>query len=688
MKIQSFFLLFVILLFSASCKQSLKQQNSNANDMEMGVISKEKTLAVIDSLILKYGEGNRFRIERGVNQAAKFWKNEDGDIDSFAAFCQTNFIVENNELDKFYKTIERSFEILSGNMTKMSLELKEPLELDRGEISPADMLFAGYNPASHLEDDFFRNKIAFHILLNFPFYSLEEKMSNGDAWSRKDWAYSRAGDLFTTRIPAEIIQDYSQTSTGIDAYIAEYNIYMGNLVNDDNNTLFPKDMKLLSHWGLRDELKSHYSQPGGLEKQKMIFAVMNRIIKQEIPEPVVNSNEYLWNPLTNKLFKDGKETTAAHEPDTRYQHLLNIFKASEKIDQYCPYYNTAVKRAFDEQMQMTQPEVEKLFVELLSSTQVKEVAQVIKSKLGRDLEPFDIWYKGFEAEKQTYPESDLDAIVSKKYPTTESFEKELPVILTKLGFEKEKANYISSKITVDAARGSGHAAGAEMRTDKAHLRTRIAEGGMNYKGYNIAIHEFGHNVEQTITLYDMDHYFLRGVPNTAFTEALAFVFQTRDMSLLGLTKASASAKNNMALEIFWSSYEIMGVSLVDMNVWKWLYEHPDATAAELKEAVLTIAKDIWNKYYADVFGKSDEVILAVYSHMIAYPLYLSAYPVGHLISYQIEEQIAGKDLAKEIQRIFVAGNVTPAAWMKNAVGKEISNQPLLNAVDIALKEIK
>jgi len=31
--------------------------------------------------------------------------------------------------------------------------------------------------------------------------------------------------------------------------------------------------------------------------------------------------------------------------------------------------------------------------------------------------------------------------------------------------------------------------GAEMRSEKAHLRTRVEKTGMNYKGYNIAIHE-------------------------------------------------------------------------------------------------------------------------------------------------------------------------------------------------------
>ena len=44
----------------------------------------------------------------------------------------------------------------------------------------------------------------------------------------------------------------------------------------------------------------------------------------------------------------------------------------------------------------------------------------------------------------------------------------------------------------------------------------------------------------------------------------------------------------------------MGVSLEDMNVWNWMYEHPEATSDELKHAVISIAKDILNKYYAAV----------------------------------------------------------------------------------------
>ena len=227
-----------------------------------------------------------------------------------------------------------------------------------------------------------------------------------------------------------------------------------------------------------------------------------------------------------------------------------------------------------------------------------------------------------------------------------------------------------------------------MKGEKAHLRTRLGANGMDYKGFNIAIHELGHCVEQTLTLYDIDYYLLNGVPNTAFTEALAFVFQKRDLDILGIKDNEPNKYDLMALDIFWSNYEIMGVSLVDMNVWKWLYKHPDATKQQLKEAVIQISKEVWNKYYADIFGAKDQPVLAIYSHMIEIPLYLSAYPIGHLIDFQLEKQIKGKNFGDEVIRIYSKGRILPQEWMKEAVGEEVSNKPLLEAVDLALDNLK
>jgi hypothetical protein len=337
-------------------------------------------------------------------------------------------------------------------------------------------------------------------------------------------------------------------------------------------------------------------------------------------------------------------------------------------------------------MEIPQQDVEQLFIEFVSSPQVKEVAALISNRLGRPLEPFDIWYNGFKAGGK-YAEEELDRIVSTRYPNVQAFEDDLIRMLKTLGFSNEKADFIASKIKVEGSRGAGHAYGSLIRGDNILLRTRIGADGMDYKGYNIAVHEFGHNVEQAISLHMVDYYVLNGVPNTSFTEALAFIFQKRDLELLGINDDDPLKDHMRALANFWSCYEIMGVSLVDMNVWKWMYDNPDATPAQLKEAVIGIAKDIWNKYYAPVFGHQNEPILAVYSHMISNPLYLSNYPLGHVIDFQIEQHIAGKDFADEVLRIYKLGSIIPQQWMQEAVGAPISTKPILEATTSALEVV-
>ncbi len=670
-------LLCLAAFLFASANESKSQKN----------ISEMKVKETIKDLTDVFGKKHLFRIERGVTQTARLWRDSDGSEKDFEAFCKNNFIADSVKLDKLFASLERNFEILYGYFNKIDLKLKEPMHLQGNAPDEVDMMFAGYDVGAHLNDDLYANKIAFITSLNFPFYSLKEKTELGQNWTQKQWAFARMGDLFTSRVPAYIQQDISATVTKADAYISDYNIYMGNLRNNAQKQLFPTDMKLISHWGLRDELKSNYADAeNGLEKQRMVYAVMKRIIDQSIPQEVINNNRYSWNPMSNKLLKDGKEIKSAPESEKRYEIFLKNFLAMRQLDPYSQQYPTQIDRAFNQTMEIPQKDVETLFVELLTSPQVKAVAAFIEKRLGRALEPFDIWYNGFRS-SGGINEDELTAITAKKYPTAKALENDLPNMLIKLGWKPEKATQIASLITVEASRGAGHAAGSAMRSDFAHLRTRVGSNGMDYKGYNIAVHEFGHNVEQTITMNDVDYYMLNGVPNTSFTEAVAFLFQKRDLELLGLKNPNPDDQYYLALSNFWACYEIMGVSLVDIQVWEWLYQNPDATPAQLKDAVLSIAKEVWNKYYAGILGGKDETLLGIYSHMIDYPLYLPNYPMGHLIDFQIEQQVHGKNLADEIQRMYTQGSIIPQLWMKKAVGSEISIKPLLDATSIALENL-
>ncbi|TVQ93870.1 MAG: hypothetical protein EA393_01700 [Bacteroidetes bacterium] len=672
-------LLMAIVLTMAACNGSTERQKGITDFITEQTISQ-----TLQALTDEHGE--IALMERGVRQASALWTSEDGNQEDFKNFCLQHFIAGDNEREKLFQSLSRNFEALWGHTNQISVELNKPLHLDWGPLQPVDLIFAGYSPGAHFSDDFFNNKIAFITILNFPFYSLDEKAENVEQWTRKELAMARLGDIFTSRVPAEVSQEISRISTETDNYVSEYNIRMGKLIDNEGNTLFPDGMSLITHWGLRDEIKSNYGMEGGLPKQEMIYEVMLHIIHQDIPEKVINNPEYQWNPFENKVYSNGQEVDFTPEPDTRYEQLLSNFRAHKNADPYNPNYPTYIERAFNSGLEMSMDEVEELFIELVSSPLLKDVGALVSKRLGRDLKPFDIWYDGFKA-RSSISEEYLDEKTRRLYPDAQAFEADLPNLLIRMGYSRQRANYISDKIVVEASRGAGHAWGARMRSQVSRLRTRIPETGMDYKGFNIAIHELGHNVEQTISLYDVDFYMMNGVPNTAFTEALAFMYQTRDLELLGIQTDEPDVEYLNTLDKLWGSYEIMGVSLVDMAVWRWMYDNPDATAGELKEETIRIAKEVWNNYFAPVFGIEDSPILAIYSHMIAYPLYLSAYPLGRLIEFQIEQYVKGKNLATESDRMFTAGRLIPQEWMRNAVGMPVSVEPMLEAAKEAVERL-
>lgn len=676
------FIPLLLVLLLCQCRP-----NKESTTAYKPFIMESSIRSIIDSLILKHGETQLERIKKGVHQTAAFWKESDGTEAEFAAYCRDNFISDQENLDQVFQRISTNFEVIFGYFNKISVDLQSPLQLDIGEILPVDESFGSFSPSTHFREDFFNNKIAFLITLNFPYYTLEEKNAHAESWSRKEWAFARLGDVFDSRLQAEVNQLVVNAATQSDMYIADYNIYAGKLMKDSAGSLFPAEMKLLSHWNIRDEIKSNYGQENGLGKQQMLYEVMKRIITQEIPAKVINSADFTWDPYTNKVYEQGKEVESKPEPSTRYARILDFYHAQQQVDTYYPSLNTYIRRSFEKDMEIPLEELEIQFKSYLGSPEVIQVAEVIAKRLGRPLEPFDIWYDGFKT-RTSIPAEKLDMTTRLKYPNPQAVQQDLPQILMKLGFTREEAMSIASMIQVDPARGSGHAWGAETRELKSLLRTRIFADGMDYKGYNIAVHEFGHNVEQTISLHDVDHYMLRGVPNTAFTEALAFMFQKNDLVLLGIKDKDEQQEYYNNLDNFWQLYEIMGVSLVDIGIWNWLYANPDATPEALNAAVNQIAREIWNEYYAPVFGIKDQPVLAIYSHMVNAPLYLPNYAYGHIIEFQIAEYLKGKDFAREVKRIYSLGRLTPQQWMQEAVGSKISVKPILTAADEALLKVK
>ena len=691
MKIKFLFLSMISILISACIPEKIDQQSL---EWLAGSIEKMEKVLIAD-----HGQISKDRIQRGLKQVAEYWKKEDGDVDIFESFVQQNFVSEQSILDQIFDRYQKHIEKINGHMDRLVLDFRWQTDVDLGPILPFDQLFAAYNPAAHLSEDLFRNKIAFVALLNFPLTTLKERTTDGLHWSRRQWAEARLAAYFNRRVPSHINSEISKVSAESDKYISGYNIWMHHLVNDKKERFFPPGMRLLSHWNLRDEIKSQYSQPEqGLLRQRMIQRVMERIIDQTIPLAVIDNPGIDWDPFENEVSVSEIEdydknvlvtvdTLGCFEPNTRYLMLQKNYLVQKSADPYWPTMPNYITRRFDLGRELPEERVVSIFDQILSSSELKQVAELIQHRLNRNLEPFDVWYNGFRTQS-TYNEADLNAITQKRYPIADAFEKDIPRLLRQIGFSANRSKEISGLITVDPARGSGHAWGAQMRGAKTHLRTRIGATGMDYKGYNIAVHELGHNVEQVISTNNIDYSLLQGVPNNAFTEAIAFVFQSRDLQLLSFESNGNHSDQMRVLNDFWSTCEIAAVALIDIAIWHWMYDHPQATPAELKEAMIFISKDIWNKYFADIFKHRDVTLLAIYSHMISYPLYLADYALGHMIAYQVEEQIQkAESVGEELDRIILLGNISPDLWMLKATGNKIKPNALIHATNEVLQHM-
>ena len=657
---------------------------------EARVIDDIRAEATVAALVAKHGPAVADRARLGVRQVAMFWRAEDGGPDDFQAFCLAQFVPDADHLAASLARFESAMEALAGHQVALTRALKWPVDVDVGEQLPLDILFASLNPFDHATEDAFRTRAAFVALLNWRLYGGDDLVRQPPA-DRRGWASARLVQQFAMRVPGGARAEATRAYAEADDYIAAYNVRLDHVLAPDGSRPFPAGLRLISHWGLRDHIKGLYSDPvGNLPAQRLILKVMERIIRQEIPAEAIDSDKVDWDPTVNNVVPTGPEAKGWHasdrEPDRRYAELLAVFRAERGVDPYSPAFPSLIARKFGFEREIPEGTVEALMIAILTDPVAKDVAALVRKRLGRKLEPFDIWYDGFKARGQI-PEARRDEAVRAKYANLAAFKADVPNVLVRLGFTEDKARYLAGKIEGDPARGAGHAMGAGMRGDDAHLRTRVPAGGMDYKGYNIALHELGHCVEQTFSLYDVDSTLMAGVPNTAFTEAFAFVFQDRDLEVLGLAKSDQRVRALNAIDAYWMTFEIAGVALLDMATWHWMYDHPDATPAQLREAVVARAVELWNRYYAPVLGVKDSPLLAVYSHMISAGLYLPDYPIGHVIQAQIERFIAGKPLGREMERMCVQGRLTPDAWMRGAVGDPVSARALIDAAKAGLKAL-
>ena len=638
-----------------------------------------------DELIALHGEDCRERIEAGVARVRERWTDQDGDAEALHTFCMTRFVGEPAKLSDLIDRLETATEQVTGHLYEMHRTLRRWSDLRGERMDEIDDLLAMFDPAPDLSDQFYKQKIAFVALLNFDRPDLDTMLADGDHWTPEQWAAVRICRSFGPRIPAEVAELARELGHKSDTFVSDFHVPVGSLVTADGNRPFDADRKLLAHWIIREELRGGYADEDGLSRQRALMWVMGRHIDGTIPASIMSGDlEGDWDPSTNTI--GGVEATELVGLE-RYERWLDMFTVAKAYDAHYPDHPTAIARKFDLQREIPEAEVERQLLDLLESPAREPLMAYVAERLGRPLEAHDIYFDEIAPSK---PVEELDALVRSQFGDHRGLQLALPNLLRGLGYPGGSADFLGSRVQVEIARGAGHAMRPYLPEYNAWLRTNSLDHELGWDGFDTAMHELGHNLEQLISTHFVPRPALRGVPNTACTEAFAFLYQGLAPQVLGLGETSKHADDCTAAQTMLEACQIAGPALLELHVWRWLYANPDADATALRDQVLVTADELWKVHFERFLGPDKHATLAAYQHMIGYPLYLADYALGHIISHQIRQHVQGRDLATETHRICSIGSITPDAWMWRAVGSGIDatalGQDAANACGRLLKE--
>jgi hypothetical protein len=676
--IRCFSCLVIIIIFTGLSSQGSDKTNK--------LFISDKTVKKLqDELIKKYGALDKERIYKGTGQLARNWRKTDGTNDDFFKFCTDNFLT-GSELKENFLKIQNNLEIQNGYLSKIRYRFNESDNFTYTREVKADAFFRKSIPSV----DPYKEKLALFIQLNFPFYDLAEKRQNKNVWDREKWAMVRLGDLYAYRWDPDFKTEADDEVKEFQKYMGKYFFRMDHISMQDGSYPFKQPLTLHCHFGLRDNLKEDYTRPGGLARQEITGKLVESITQGIVPVEFIQDTTTRWNPWTNQLFRFemGKPVQIEYttEGTKRYAGLLAEFKNRSSNDKLFPNGSTVIQRTF-ENANFQPEEVESLIRNFLSDPVIVSVGNLISRRLGRPLQPFDIWYSGFQAQS-AFPANTLDSLTRSKYPNPAALQKDIPSILFKMGFSQPEAEYIGQHTIVRPIQSGGYSDQPPMRRDTALMTTVFNTSGLDFKAFRIAMHELGHVVCGVYSTSEIDNFILADVPTSGITEGIAEMMAYKNVEGLGLKHGSSEEQKDMlALATLWYLVDLGGQSLTEIETWKWMYAHPQATPEELQMAVLDISGGIWNKYYSPVFGGiKDQHILSIYNHFITGSLYLYNYFLGDAIMFQLYDAYMPDNLAEGLKKACMEGQTLPELWMKHATGNELSLEPLLKTVREAINK--
>ncbi len=632
------------------------------------------------NLLEQYGEQEADRIMRGTAMVASLWRESDGSPDEFFEFCTENFL-DTGARSENAPIVMENLDVLRGYSSIIRSRLSEYASFTDRQQTPPDPFFRNsYNPP-----DVWGSKLAFFIQLNYPYRSPLEKMEEGAEWDRFEWALARIGDAYSSR-PAEGFEPpYSSEAGAWRRITGNYFLRMGDLVPGGQPSPFPEGTLLNCHHGLRDNIKDNYTLDKGLDRQELSGLVIERILNGEVPLEFLNDTSTYWDPVNQVLYNaDMEETEFEMEGIRRYEGFYHTVRNRQASDKVHEDGSTVVSRTFAS-AKLDPKRVEEMITDFLSSEEFYNAGQLVRERLGRDLQPFDIWYVGFQSQS-LYPAEKLDSIVRARYPDPASLENDLPEIYRRLGFSPGEADWLGNNTRVRPVVSGGYSSRPPLSGYEAQFTTAFTDNGLDYKGFRIAMHELGHTTEMLYTSREVEYPALRGVPTGGITEGVAEYFAYRNIPALGLDEGSEELQRHMqALANFWYLVDMGGQTLTEIRLWQWMYDNPDATPEMVRDAVFEISTSVWNEYFYPVFGIRDQKILSIYNHMITGSYYLFNYFIGNVVMFQLYEAFMEMPAEEGLALACAEGNTLPDLWMERATGSPLSISPMLEAVAEAIE---
>ena len=165
---------------------------------------KETMTKVENELAARYGEAERPRIQRGIEQAARFWRPEDGDAKAFAEMVRTHVAVDSVARNALFSRMEFALESLDGHMNEITRDFRWQSDLDLGRDLPLRRDPRGLRPVGARQRRLLQEPAGLRGAPQLPADDARSSGSQeGPAWTRRQWAEARLAERFSKRVPAD-----------------------------------------------------------------------------------------------------------------------------------------------------------------------------------------------------------------------------------------------------------------------------------------------------------------------------------------------------------------------------------------------------------------------------------------------------------------------------------------------------